>query len=163
MTTRAKAISVLAANTGAFTVCFAVWMLYGVLITYLMDHRLYQFSKVEMGWLLGIPVLSGSIFRLPVGMLTDRYGGRPVYAVVMLVAAVSVYFVSFADTFREFLLGGLGFGFAGTAFAVGIAYTSVWFPPNRQGTALRSVPPAVPGRSPTRSSAPPAAIGFPPG
>ncbi len=136
MTDRAKAIAVLTANTVAFTVCFAVWMMYGVLITYLMDRNLYAFSKTEMGWLIGIPVLSGSIFRLPAGMLSDRYGGRPIFAGVMLVAALSVYSVSFADGFWEFLLGGLGFGLAGTSFAVGIAYTSVWFPQHRQGTVL---------------------------
>lgn len=136
MTDRAKAISVLTANTVAFTVCFAVWMMYGVLVTYLMDRQLYAFSKTEMGWLIGIPVLSGSIFRLPAGMLSDRYGGRPIFAGVMLIAAVSVYLVSFADSFWAFLLGGLGFGLAGTSFAVGIAYTSVWFPRRQQGTAL---------------------------
>ena len=136
MTVRAKAIRVLTANTLAFTVCFAVWMMYGVLITYLMDRQLYAFSKTEMGWLIGIPVLSGSLFRLPAGMLSDRYGGRPIFAAVMLVAAVAAYLVSFADSFWAFLLGGLGFGLAGTSFAVGIAYTSVWFPQHQQGTAL---------------------------
>ncbi|MDP3772714.1 MAG: MFS transporter [Gemmatimonadales bacterium] len=136
MTDRAKAISVLTANTVAFTVCFAVWMMYGVLVTYLMDRQLYAFSKTEMGWLIGIPVLSGSIFRLPAGMLSDRYGGRPIFAGVMLIAAVSVYLVSFADSFWAFLLGGLFFGLAGTSFAVGIAYTSVWFPRHQQGTVL---------------------------
>jgi NNP family nitrate/nitrite transporter-like MFS transporter len=136
MTDRAKALSVLAANTAAFTVCFAVWMMNGVLVTFLIDRQVFQFSKVEMGWLIGIPVLSGSIFRLPVGMLADRYGGRPVYAVVMLLAAISVYLVSFAGSFWQFLAGGFGFGLAGTAFAVGIAYTSVWFPREQQGTAL---------------------------
>ncbi|HLB35073.1 MAG TPA: MFS transporter [Gemmatimonadales bacterium] len=136
MSSRAKALSVLTANTLAFTVCFAVWMLYGVLITYLVDRQVYAFSKTEMGWLIGIPVLSGSILRLPAGMLSDRYGGRPVYAAVMLTAAVSVYLVSFADSFWAFLLGGLAFGLAGTSFAVGIAYTSVWFPRHQQGTAL---------------------------
>ncbi len=136
MTTRAQAICVLIANTVAFTVCFAVWMMYGVLITFLMDGQLYAFSKPEMGWLIGIPVLSGSIFRLPAGMLSDRYGGRPIFAGVMLIAAVSVYLVSFANSFWTFLLGGLGFGLAGASFAVGIAYTSVWFPRHQQGTAL---------------------------
>jgi NNP family nitrate/nitrite transporter-like MFS transporter len=133
---RGKAISVLSANTVAFTVCFAVWMMNGVLVTFLIERQIIPFTKVEMGWLIGIPVLSGSIFRLPVGMLSDRYGGRPVYAVVMLLSAASAYLVSYADTFGQFLAGSFGFGLVGTAFAVGIAYTSVWFPRERQGTAL---------------------------
>jgi NNP family nitrate/nitrite transporter-like MFS transporter len=136
MTDRAKAWSVLTANTVAFTVCFAVWMMYGVLITFLVDNRIYAFDKLQMGWLIGIPVLSGSILRLPVGVLTDKLGGRGVYAGVMLLSAAACYATSYADGFRGFLLGGLGFGLAGTSFAVGIAYTSVWFPAHQQGTAL---------------------------
>ncbi len=136
MTMRAKALSVLTANTLAFTVSFAVWMMYGVLVTFLVDQQMYDFSKSQMGWLIGIPVLTGSVFRLPVGMLSDRYGGRPVYAIVMLLSAVSAYLTSFADSFWGFFVGGLGFGLVGTSFAVGIAYTSVWFPAHQQGTAL---------------------------
>lgn len=136
MTQRGRANSVLIANTLAFTVCFAVWMMNGVLVTFLVENRVYDFDKAQMGWLIGIPVLTGSIFRLPAGMLTDRYGGRPVYTVVMLATAVAAFAYSFADSFGGFLLGSLGFGLAGTSFAVGIAYSSVWFPKHRQGTAL---------------------------
>ena len=136
MTERRRAIQVLALNTLAFTVCFAVWMMNGVLITFLVGNRVFDFDKAEMGWLIGIPVLTGSIFRLPVGVLTDKYGGRVVYAVVMLLSAAACFLASYADSFWGFVLAGLGFGIAGTSFAVGIAYTSVWFPSHQQGTAL---------------------------
>ncbi len=131
-----RAYVVLGMNTLAFTVSFAVWLMYGVLVTFLVDQQLYDFSRSQMGWLIGIPVLTGSVFRLPVGMLADRFGGRPVYAVVMLVSAASVFLTSFADGFWAFFIGGLGFGIVGTSFAVGVAYTSVWFPPHQLGTAL---------------------------
>ena len=62
MADRRKAHTVLAMNTIAFTVCFAVWMMNGVLITFLVDNRIYDFDKAEMGWLIGIPVLTGAIF-----------------------------------------------------------------------------------------------------
>ncbi len=136
MTERGKAISVLTANTLAFTVCFAVWMMNGVLITFLVDNQLYDFDKSEMGWLIGIPVLTGAVFRLPMGMLTDRFGGRIVFAVTMLMTAVGAWLDSYADGYWSFIAGGLLFGFAGTTFAVGIAYSSVWFPKSQQGTAL---------------------------
>jgi NNP family nitrate/nitrite transporter-like MFS transporter len=73
---------------------------------------------------------------LPIGILTDKFGGRPVFAGVMLLSAAPMYLLSTADSYGAFLLCSLGFGFAGTSFAVGIAYTSVWFPKRRQGTAL---------------------------
>ena len=56
MTERGKAISVLTANTVAFTVCFAAWMLNGVLVTYLNEREVYQWTESQIGWLLGIPV-----------------------------------------------------------------------------------------------------------
>jgi NNP family nitrate/nitrite transporter-like MFS transporter len=111
-------------------------MMYGVLITFLVDNGVYQWDKAQMGWLIGIPVLTGSVMRLPVGILTDRYGGRIVFALLILISAVPMYLVSYAGTYSEFLVGGLGFGLSGASFAVGIAYTSVWFRREHQGTAL---------------------------
>ena len=52
-------------NTLAFTVCFAAWMLNGVLVTFLIDNQVFDWSPVQFGWLMGIPVLTGAIFRLP--------------------------------------------------------------------------------------------------
>jgi NNP family nitrate/nitrite transporter-like MFS transporter len=89
-----------------------------------------------MGWLIGIPVLSGALIRLPLGMLTDRFGGRPIYTVLMLAAAVPMFFLGRADSYWEFFLLSLGFGLTGGSFAVGIAFTSVWYSKEHQGTAL---------------------------
>jgi len=123
-------------NTFAFTVCFAAWMMNGVLITFLVDNGLYDWDPSEMGWLIGIPVLTGAIFRLPLGVATDKWGGRITYSLLLIAAAVPMYLVSYCNTYWQFMAAGLGFGFAGTSFAIGIAYTSVWFPKNLQGTAL---------------------------
>ncbi len=136
MSDRAKALSVLAASTAAFAVCFAVWMIYGVLVTYLVDRQIYDFTRAQQGWLIGVPVLSGSVLRLPAGMLTDRFGGRYTMTAIMLAAALALYGVSVADGFWQLFFGGLGLGVAGASFAAGVAYTSAWFPPNRQGTVL---------------------------
>ncbi|MEK6781955.1 MAG: MFS transporter [Bacteroidota bacterium] len=123
-------------NTLAFTVCFAVWMFNGVMVTFLVDNGVFDWGPVEIGWLLGIPVLTGSIFRLPMGILTDKFGGRWVYGGVLLFCAVPMYALSWANDFWSFALLSFGFGFAGTAFAVGIAYTSVWYTKEWQGRAL---------------------------
>ena len=136
MSEKRKALIVLTMNTLAFTVCFAAWMLNGVLVTFLAGSGLYDWNKVEIGWLIGIPVLTGSITRLPIGILTDKYGGRIVFTVVMVLSAIPMWFLSYADSYLAFALGGLGFGLAGASFAVGIAYTSVWFSREKQGTAL---------------------------
>lgn len=123
-------------NTAAFTICFAAWMMNGVLITFLVDNGVYSWDPAALGWLIGIPVLTGSIFRLPLGVLTDKYGGRWVFGLLLIFSAVPMYLVSRCNAFGEFLLASLGFGMAGTSFAIGIAYTSLWFPRHRQGLAL---------------------------
>jgi len=126
----------LALNTFAFTVCFACWMMNGVLVTFLVDHGVHKWDPAEMGWLIGIPVLTGSLFRLPLGVATDQWGGKPVLTLLLLLSAVPMYLVSYCGSYWQFLAAGLGFGLTGTSFAVGIAYTSVWFPQRLQGTAL---------------------------
>ncbi len=136
MTERAKAATVLTMNTLAFAACFAVWMLNSVLATWLSDNGVIRFDKTQLGWLLGIPVLTGSVLRLPVGVLTDRYGGRVVFTALMVLAAVPMWLLSYATSYAGFLWASLGFGVSGASFAVGVAYTSVWFRKERQGTAL---------------------------
>lgn len=136
MTDDRRSLRVLTLNTVAFTICFAVWTMNGVLVTYLVDQGVFHWDKAMIGWLIGIPVLTGSIMRLPVGVLTDKFGGRTVYGVLMLIAAVPTFLLGYATTYEHFLLAGLGFGLSGASFAVGIAYTSVWFRKERQGTAL---------------------------
>jgi NNP family nitrate/nitrite transporter-like MFS transporter len=123
-------------NTFAFTICFACWTLNGVLVTFLVDKGIFNWTVVETGWLLGIPILSGSIFRLPVGILTDKYGGKIVFSVLLLLCSIPLFLLPFANSFWSFAVLSFLFGLVGTSFAVGIGYTSVWYPKNWQGRAL---------------------------
>ncbi len=134
--TTTKSHKILAVNTLAFTVCFAAWMLNGVLVTFLATNQVYEWGFVEIGWLMGIPILTGSIFRLPAGMLTDKFGGKPVYGSLLFLCAVPMFLLSYADNFLFFALCSFGFGLAGVSFSIGIAFSSVWYPKERQGTAL---------------------------
>lgn len=135
-TVPAGANRMLLMNTVAFTVCFGAWMLNGVLVTFLTVNQVFKWSAAEIGWLMGIPVLTGSIFRLPAGMLTDKFGGKPIFTAVLLASAIPMFLLSRADTYWAFALASFGFGLAGVSFSIGIAYTSVWFPKERQGLAL---------------------------
>ncbi len=136
MNSNSRAYRALGLSAFAFTVCFAAWTMYGVLITFLVDKGVYHWSAAEMGWLIGIPVLTGAIMRMPIGILTDKYGGRIVFPALMLIAAVPMYLVSYADSFFGFLVAGLGFGLSGAGFAVGVSYVPLWFGREKQGTAL---------------------------
>jgi NNP family nitrate/nitrite transporter-like MFS transporter len=132
----AKSHKALFLNTTAFTVCFAAWMMNGVLVTFLAANQVFPWGPVEIGWLMGIPVLTGALFRLPAGILTDKFGGKPIYAALLFICAVPMYLLSYADSFFTFALCSAGFGLAGVSFSIGIAFSSVWYPRERQGTAL---------------------------
>jgi MFS transporter, NNP family, nitrate/nitrite transporter len=131
-----KSRKILFFNTFAFTICFAAWMLNGVLVTFLVDNQVFDWGPVQFGWLMGIPVLAGAIFRLPAGILTEKYGGKPVYGILLLFCAIPMYLLSFANSYTTFALASFGFGLTGVSFAIGIAFTSVWYPKKWQGTAL---------------------------
>jgi NNP family nitrate/nitrite transporter-like MFS transporter len=111
-------------------------MLNGVLVTFLSTNQVFDWGPVEIGWLLGIPVLTGSIFRLPAGMLTDKFGGKPVFATLLLLCAIPMYLLSTVNSFAGFALCSFGFGLVGVSFSIGIAFSSVWYPREKQGTAL---------------------------
>mgnify|MGYP006414418593 FL=1 len=136
MSEKRTSYRVLALNTIAFTICFAAWMLNGVLVTFLVDNRIFEWNTAQMGMLIGIPVLTGSLMRLPLGVLTDKFGGRPVYTLLMLFSAIPMFMLGQANSYSEYMLYSLGFGMTGTSFAVGIAFSSVWFSKEKQGTAL---------------------------
>ncbi len=131
-----KSHKMLIFNTLAFTICFAAWMLNGVLVTFLVSNEVFDWTTVEMGWLIGIPVLTGALMRFPVGILTDKFGGKWVFGILLLLSAIPMYLLSTATTLEEYALYSLGFGITGASFAVGIAFTSVWYPRKNQGTVL---------------------------
>jgi NNP family nitrate/nitrite transporter-like MFS transporter len=136
MSNLSQSHKILFLNTIAFSVCFACWTLNGVLVTYLVDKGFFNWSVVEVGWLLGIPILSGSIFRLPIGILTDKFGGKIIFSMLLILCSIPLFLLPYANSFWSFAVLSFLFGLVGTSFAVGIGYTSVWYPQNWQGRAL---------------------------
>ncbi len=124
----------LVSSTVAFTVCFAVWTIFAIIGLKIKEEL--GLSETQFGLLIGTPILTGSLIRLVLGIWTDQYGGRLVFALVMLAAAAATLLLSYATTYAMILLAALGVGIAGGAFAVGVAYVSRWYPPERQGTVL---------------------------
>jgi len=129
-----SATRALSMSTIAFTVCFAVWTIFSIIgIRIKADLGL---TDTQFGLLIGMPILTGSIVRIVLGIWTDRFGGRLVYMATMLAAAVATFLLAFATTYAQMLIAALGVGVAGGSFAVGVAYVSRFFPAARQGTAL---------------------------
>jgi MFS transporter, NNP family, nitrate/nitrite transporter len=129
-----KAWSVLAVSTLAFTVCFMVWMMFGVIG--IPIRKLLNLNATQFGLLTAMPVLTGSLIRVPLGIWTDRFGGRIVMAVLMAATVPAIWMMSYATAYWHFLVIGLFVGLAGGSFSVGTPYVARWFPKKRQGFAM---------------------------
>lgn len=129
-----KAWSVLIVSTFAFTVCFMVWMMFGVIGVPI--KKMLDLNATQFGLLMAMPVLTGSLVRVPLGIWTDRYGGRIVMTVLMAVTVPAIWLMSYATAYWHFLVIGLFVGLAGGSFSVGTPYVARWFPKKQQGMAM---------------------------
>jgi MFS transporter, NNP family, nitrate/nitrite transporter len=133
-TSSTRAWQNLAFATFSMALGFAAW---GLISAFAPTFRSqFNLSAQSTALLVAVPVLLGSVARLPIGMLTDRFGGRLVFSVLFLFVAVAAWLVPSAESFDRLLVYGFLLGMAGASFAVGAGFSSRWFPPEQQGTAL---------------------------
>ena len=124
----------LALGTISFTVCFAAWGLISAFAPHF--RQAFHLSATQTSFLVAVPVLLGSLARIPMGILTDRFDGRIIFSVLMLFVAVPLVLVPLAGGYQNLLIVAFFLGMAGSSFAVGVGYVSRWFPMERQGSAL---------------------------
>ncbi|MBK9316568.1 MAG: NarK/NasA family nitrate transporter [Acidobacteria bacterium] len=120
--------------TGAFAVCFAVFGSVSAMMPILKKDL--GLDPIQVSTALAIPVLLGSLGRIPLGMLTDRYGGRIIFSLVMAFSFISAMLMGFVETYWELVACGFFLGIALASFSVGVGFVSGWYPPQRQGYAL---------------------------
>jgi len=126
----------LALATLGFAVNFWAWALLSPLGT--RYKELLSLSGSQQALLVAVPVIVGSLGRIPVGALTDRFGGRAMFPLVSVATIVPVLFIGLAGqrSLVSLLIGGFFLGIGGTAFAVGVPFVNAWFPPERRGLAI---------------------------
>jgi len=129
-----QAAAVLTSSTFAFTICFAVWMMFAVIG--IPIKKQLGLNETQFGLLAAMPVLTGSLIRVPLGIWTDRFGGRIVFFLLMLSTVAPIWIMSYATEYWHFLTIGCFVGLAGGSFSVGTPYVARWFPKNRQGLAM---------------------------
>ena len=129
-----SASRVLVVSTAAFTLLFAVWLMFGVLGKPIRSEL--GLSASQMYWLGAVAVLTGSLFRLPFGILAERIGGRKVMIGLLAWTMVPCLLVSFAHSYAELVVLALLFGLSGNAFSVGVSWNAAWCPQERKGFAL---------------------------
>jgi NNP family nitrate/nitrite transporter-like MFS transporter len=127
-------VPVLVWSTLGFTLMFAVWLMFGVLGIPIREE--FGLTDIQLSWITAVAVLNGAIWRLPAGLLADRFGGKRVFVTMLALTAIPAYLVSTATSYQTLLLYAFLVGFAGNSFSVGIAWVSAWWPQSRQGFAL---------------------------
>ncbi|QFU89641.1 MFS transporter [Amycolatopsis sp. YIM 10] len=134
--TTGRRVLTLSLATIGFAVNFWAWALLSPLGPLFKDGL--GLSAFEQALLVAVPVVVGSVGRIPVGALTDRFGGRVMFPLVSAVTIVPVLFLGLAghSSLAALLIGGFFLGVGGTAFAVGVPFVSAWFPPRRRGLAI---------------------------
>lgn len=148
---------VLGLSTVAFTLMFAVWLMFGILGKPIQTE--FGLTEVQLSWVVAVAALNGSLWRLPTGMLTDRIGGRKVLTALLLATAVPAYLVSRVESYAMLLVLAFLVGFAGNAFSAGIAWNSAWQPREHQGFALGLFGAGNVGASVTKFIGPPLIAG----
>jgi NNP family nitrate/nitrite transporter-like MFS transporter len=137
-TTRSPALMLAIATLG-FAVNFWAWALLSPLGPLFREKgTLGALSESDVALLVAVPVIVGSLGRIVVGALTDRYGGRVMFPLVSAATIVPILFIAFVaqTSYVALLVGGFFLGVAGTAFAVGVPFVNAWFPPERRGLAV---------------------------
>jgi nitrate/nitrite transporter NarK len=133
-TERGSPTRALVLATISFALSFAAWGLIGGLAS--VFARLYTLTASQTAFLVAVPVLLGSVARLPMGMLTDRFGGRVVFTVLLAFSSAAAFVVPLTASYPALLVAAFLIGMAGSSFAVGVAFVSPWTPPATRGTAL---------------------------
>ncbi|MDD5395415.1 MAG: NarK/NasA family nitrate transporter [Thiothrix sp.] len=153
-----KAWSVVIMSTLAFTVCFMIWMMFAVIG--IPIKQLLGLNETQFGILVATPVLTGSLIRVPLGMWTDKFGGRIVFFILMLSTVIPIWMISQATQFWHFIVTGLFVGVAGGSFTVGIAYCARWFPKEHQGLSMGIFGAGNTGAAVTKLLAPMIVVGY---
>jgi MFS transporter, NNP family, nitrate/nitrite transporter len=129
-----KAYFALTIATFALIINFWAWSLLSPLGSKYASEL--SLNPLSLSLLLAVPVIVGSIGRIILGMITDKFGGRIVFAVTCLLAMIPVIALAFSDTYMQLIFTAVFLGIGGAAFVIGIPYVSAWFPPEKRGLVL---------------------------
>ncbi|HYX54228.1 MAG TPA: nitrate/nitrite transporter [Candidatus Limnocylindrales bacterium] len=121
-------------GTGAFALCFAVFGSVSAMMPVLKKQ--FHLAPVQVSIAMAIPVLLGSLGRIPLGLLTDRFGGRKIFTWTMVASVIAALLMGRVQTYPELLVFGFFTGIALASFSVGVAFVSGWYSAERQGFAL---------------------------
>ncbi|WP_057763827.1 nitrate/nitrite transporter [Companilactobacillus tucceti] len=133
---KSRSYFALAMGTLAMMVCFMVWLSLAPMIDIILKNAGVQVSELQRSLLLATPILLGSIMRIPMGIMSDRFGGKKTYIILMLFLIIPVLMIPRVHSYGMLVFTALLLGMSGTSFAIGVSYVTRFFPPEKQGLVL---------------------------
>jgi MFS transporter, NNP family, nitrate/nitrite transporter len=110
---------------------FMVWVILSSLMPFIKED--IQMSANQIAMATALPVVLGSVLRIPIGYWTNKYGARKLFSISFTLLLFPVYFISLADTYNDLLIGGLFVGIGGAVFSVGVTSLPKYYPRERHG------------------------------
>ncbi|MFD1418058.1 nitrate/nitrite transporter [Companilactobacillus keshanensis] len=136
MGSKSRSYFALAMGTLAMMVCFMVWLSLAPMIDIILKNAGVEVSELQRSLLLATPILLGSIMRIPMGIMSDRFGGKKTYIILMLFLIIPVLMIPRVHSYGMLVFSALLLGMSGTSFAIGVSYVTRFFPPEKQGLVL---------------------------
>lgn len=136
MGSNTKSVFALTMGTLSMMVCFMVWLCLAPLIDIILGNAGIHISELQRSLLLATPILLGSIMRIPMGIMSDRYGGKKTYIALMIFLIIPILMIPRVHSYGMLVFAALLLGMSGTSFAIGVSYVTRFFPPEKQGLVL---------------------------
>ncbi|GMX65382.1 nitrate transporter NarK [Paenibacillus elgii] len=111
---------------------FAVWVILSSLMPFIKSD--IPMTPGQLSWVTAVPVILGSVLRIPIGFWTNKYGARKLFAISFVLLLFPVYYVSQATTFVDLLIGGFFLGIGGAVFSVGVTSLPKYYPKEKHGS-----------------------------
>src|SRR5690554_1985374 len=118
-------------QTMSLVLGFMVWVILSSLMPFIKED--INLTSLQLAWVTATPILFGSLIRIPVGYWTNRYGARKLFFISFLLLIAPIYWISYADSFIELIIGGLCLGIGGGVFSVGVTSLPKYYPKERHG------------------------------
>lgn len=129
-----KQMSALLLSTLAMIISFSVWSVFSPIASTIQEQ--FQLSETQKSFIIVTPIILGSLMRIPIGIIADKYGGRKVYTLTMLFTIFPMVAAGFVNSFSALLFCAFLIGMAGTTFTIAVTYVTKWFPVEKQGLVL---------------------------
>lgn len=110
---------------------FMVWVILSSLMPFLKEDL--HIPPGQIAWITAIPVLLGSVLRIPIGYYTNRLGARQLFTFSFLLLLVPVYYISEANSAVDLMIGGFFLGIGGAVFSVGVTSLPKYYPKEKHG------------------------------